>query len=56
MAEPDPVFGLMLTETFLRMGADELSVNPVGVLPLREVIRGIDLSKPPKDEARDDSI
>ena len=36
---------LTLTETFLRMGVDELSVNPVSVLPLRKVIRGIDLSK-----------
>ena len=36
---------LTLTETFLRMGVDELSVNPVSVLPLRKLIRGIDLSK-----------
>lgn len=34
-----------LTETFLRMGVDELSVNPKSVLPLRKTIRGIDLSK-----------
>ena len=34
-----------LTETFLRMGVDELSVNPKSILPLRKVIRGIDLSK-----------
>ena len=32
-----------LTETFLRMGVDELSVNPISVLPLRKIIRGIDL-------------
>lgn len=38
---------LALTETFLRMGVDELSVNPVSVLPLRKVIRGIDLRKKP---------
>jgi len=37
---------LTLTETFLRMGVDELSVNPKSVLPLRKVIRGIDLSAP----------
>ena len=36
---------LALTETFLRMGVDELSVNPVSVLPLRKTIRGIDLRK-----------
>ncbi len=35
-----------LTETFLRMGVDELSVSPPAVLPLRKVIRGLDLSKP----------
>ena len=34
-----------LTETFLRMGIDELSVNPKSVLPLRKIIRSIDLSK-----------
>ena len=38
-----------LTETFLRMGVDELSVNPRSVLPLRKVIRSIDLSKTPED-------
>jgi phosphotransferase system enzyme I (PtsI) len=37
---------LTLTETFLRMGVDELSVNPKSVLPLRKVIRGIDLRNP----------
>lgn len=36
---------LSLTEDFLRMGVDELSVNPPAVLPLREKIGSIDLSK-----------
>ena len=36
---------LTLTETFLRMGVDELSVNASSVLPLRKQIRSIDLSK-----------
>ena len=35
-----------LTETFLRMGVDELSVNPKNVLPLRKIIRSLDLSRP----------
>lgn len=34
---------LTLTEEFLRMGVDELSVNAQSVLPLREKIRSIDL-------------
>lgn len=34
-----------LTETFLRMGIDELSVSPVSVLPVRKVVRSLDLSK-----------
>ena len=34
-----------LTETFLRMGLDELSVSPSAILPLRKLIRGLDLSK-----------
>lgn len=34
-----------LTETFLRMGIDELSVSPSAILPLRKVIRSLDLSK-----------
>lgn len=34
-----------LTETFLRMGLDELSVSPSAVLPLRKLIRSLDLSK-----------
>ena len=33
-----------LTETFLRMGIDELSVSPSFVLPLRDAVRKIDLS------------
>ena len=35
---------LELTETFLRMGVDELSVSPPFILPLREKIRSLDLS------------
>ena len=34
-----------LTEDFLRMGIDELSVSPSLVLPLREKIRELDLSE-----------
>ena len=34
---------LSLTETFLRMGIDELSVSPPYVLPLREKVRSTDL-------------
>ena len=34
-----------LTERFLRMGVDELSVSPSFVLPLRNTIRSLDLSK-----------
>lgn len=34
-----------LTGTFLRMGLDELSVSPSRILPLRKLIRGMDLSK-----------
>ncbi|MDO5133384.1 MAG: aldolase/citrate lyase family protein, partial [Eubacteriales bacterium] len=33
-----------LVETFLRMGLDELSVNAKSVLPLRKIIRSLDLS------------
>ena len=40
---------LSLTETFLRMGVDELSVNPKSILPLRKQIRSIDLSKAPSE-------
>lgn len=35
---------LTMTEWFLRTGVDSLSVNPGAVLPLREMIRGLDLS------------
>ena len=34
-----------LTETFLRMGIDELSVSPTYVLKLRDTVRSIDLNK-----------
>ena len=37
---------LSMTETFLRMGVDELSVSPAAVLPLRKRIRSLDLSLP----------
>jgi len=40
---------LTLTETFLRMGIDELSVNPVSVLPLRKTVRGLDLRNPQEE-------
>ena len=46
---------LALTETFLRMGVDELSVNPVSVLPLRKTIRGIDLRKEPGARLKDET-
>lgn len=36
---------LTLTESFLKMGIDELSVSAPYVLPLREKIRSLDLSK-----------
>ena len=34
-----------LTETFLKMGFDELSVSPSMILKVREKIRSVDLSK-----------
>lgn len=34
-----------LTETFLRMGIDELSVSPAFVLKVRDAVRNVDLSK-----------
>ncbi|MDE7219378.1 MAG: phosphoenolpyruvate--protein phosphotransferase [Oscillospiraceae bacterium] len=40
-----------LTETFLRMGLDELSVSPSAILPLRKMIRGLDLSKESETKA-----
>ena len=36
---------LTMTETFLRMGVDELSVSPAAILPLRKRIRSLDLRK-----------
>ncbi len=36
-----------LTETFLKMGVDELSVSPESILPLRKTIRETDLSNVP---------
>lgn len=36
---------LELTETFLALGIDELSVSPSAVLPLRSAIRSLDASK-----------
>ena len=36
---------LELTETFLSIGIDELSVSPRSVLPLRQKIRETDVSK-----------
>lgn len=35
----------MLTEAFLRMGIDELSVSPTFVLKVRDAVRNTDLSK-----------
>ncbi|MFP3153581.1 phosphoenolpyruvate--protein phosphotransferase [Lachnospiraceae bacterium ZAX-1] len=34
-----------LTETFLKMGVDELSVSPSFILPVREKVRSLDLQK-----------
>ena len=42
---------LALTETFLRMGVDELSVSPSAILPLRRRIRALDLRLPPNKSA-----
>ena len=36
---------LELSETFLRMGVDELSVSPTFVLPIRNRVRSLDLSQ-----------
>ena len=36
---------LTLTETFLRMGVDELSVAPAAILPLRKKIQELDLGR-----------
>ena len=35
---------LEMTETFLAIGVDELSVSPRAVLPLRNAVRNIDTS------------
>ncbi len=45
-----------LTETFLRMGIDELSVSPGLVLKVRDAVRNIDLSGKyrPKDQCPED--
>ncbi|MBQ4396486.1 MAG: phosphoenolpyruvate--protein phosphotransferase [Clostridia bacterium] len=40
-----------LTETFLRMGLDELSVNPGGILGLRKIIRELNLGAASTPEA-----
>ena len=42
-----------LTEEFLKMGVDELSVNPKSVLPLRGNIRNTDLSEFRKKQAQE---
>lgn len=42
-----------LTERFLRMGIDELSMSPVHILKLREVVQGIDLSKNQKPKTKE---
>ena len=42
-----------LTEEFLKMGVDELSVNPKSVLPLRGNIRNADLSEFRKKQAQE---
>lgn len=42
-----------LTEEFLKMGVDELSVNPKSVLPLRGNIRNTDLSEFRKEQAKE---
>ena len=44
---------LSLTETFLRMGIDELSVSPSCILSLRDKIRNIDLKKKNNKESGD---
>ena len=43
---------MALTELFLRMGVDELSVSPSAILPLRRRIRGLDLRCPPSSGGR----
>ena len=46
---------MSLTETFLRMGVDELSVNPGDILPLRRQIRSLDLRRRPDAAPAEDS-
>ena len=41
---------LSLTEWFLRLGVDELSVSPAYILPLRDSIRNLDLRNPPTEK------
>ncbi len=41
-----------LTERFLRMGIDELSVSPTFVLKVREVVRSVDLTRQKEKKAR----
>ena len=41
-----------LTETFLRMGIDELSVSPAYILPLRDKIRNTDLRREPHQKQK----
>lgn len=41
-----------LTEYFLRLGVDELSVSPAYILPLRDKIRNMDLSREDKNERK----
>ena len=41
-----PYFSEGLLKSMLRMGVDELSMNAKSVLPVRKIIRSIDLSKP----------
>ncbi|MBQ6919280.1 MAG: phosphoenolpyruvate--protein phosphotransferase [Synergistaceae bacterium] len=49
-----------LTEEFLKMGVDELSVNPKSILPLRGNVRNVDLSnyksESPKAEAKTEHV
>lgn len=46
---------MSLTETFLRMGVDELSVSPGDILPLRRQIRSLDLRRRPDAAPAEDS-
>lgn len=44
---------LSLTETFLRMGIDELSVSSSMILPIRKKVRELDLEQTPIDETKE---